>query len=117
MPKKVLVTGPVPSTVENKLKEEGFELDVRELKALVEESDLIEALKGKHGHVYGGYELMSAKVIESTDCLQVISFCGAGYEKFVDVDAASRKGIVVTNTPGANKQSVKENCLSILSPQ
>ena len=114
MDRKVLVTGPVSEKVLKKLQDQGFELDVRALKDLVDGDELIKALKGKHAHIYGGYESMDAKAINSADCLKVIAFVGAGYENFVDVNAATRKGILVTNTPGANTQSVAEMTIGLM---
>ncbi|MEF8902016.1 MAG: hydroxyacid dehydrogenase [Halovenus sp.] len=52
-------------------------------------------------------------VIDRADRLQVIAKHGAGLDN-VDVDAASRRGIVVCNTPGANSRSVAEHALSLL---
>jgi D-3-phosphoglycerate dehydrogenase len=56
---------------------------------------------------------LSADVIERADRLQVISKHGTGLDN-VDVEAASERGIVVCNTPGANAQSVAEHAIALL---
>jgi D-3-phosphoglycerate dehydrogenase len=45
--------------------------------------------------------------------LRVIARYGVGYDK-VDVEAAARRGVVVTNTPGANTNAVAEHTVALL---
>ncbi len=52
-------------------------------------------------------------MIEAADRLQVISRYGVGVDN-VDLRAASEKGIVVTNTPGANSISVAELTVGLI---
>ncbi|WP_436903189.1 hydroxyacid dehydrogenase [Halovenus halobia] len=54
-----------------------------------------------------------SRVIERADKLQVISKHGSGLDN-VDVDAASRRGIVVCNTPGANAPAVAEHAIALV---
>jgi D-3-phosphoglycerate dehydrogenase len=56
---------------------------------------------------------LDADLIDRADRLQVIAKHGTGLDN-VDVDAASRRGIVVCNTPDANTQSVAEHTLALL---
>jgi D-3-phosphoglycerate dehydrogenase len=56
---------------------------------------------------------LDAAVIDSADRLQVIAKHGAGLDN-VDVAAASERGIVVCNTPGANARSVAEHAVGLL---
>ncbi len=55
---------------------------------------------------------LSAAAIEASDRLRVIVVHGAGHDT-IDKDAASRKGILVCNTPGANARSVSELALAL----
>jgi D-3-phosphoglycerate dehydrogenase len=50
---------------------------------------------------------MTAEVIERAPHLQIIVRAGAGYDN-VDLEAASKKQIVVMNTPGQNSNAVAE---------
>jgi len=52
-------------------------------------------------------------VIDRAERLQVISKHGAGLDS-VDLGAASERGIVVCNTPGANARSVAEHAVTLL---
>jgi lactate dehydrogenase-like 2-hydroxyacid dehydrogenase len=38
----------------------------------------------------------------------LIAFLGAGYQSFIDVEAASQNGVAVTSTPGVNAHAVAE---------
>ena len=56
---------------------------------------------------------LDADGLERADRLQVIAKHGAGLDN-VDIEAASRRDIVVCNTPGANAQSVAEHAIALL---
>ncbi len=60
-----------------------------------------------------GLDSCDASVIERADVLRVISRYGAGFDA-VDLEAAARKGIAVTNTPGANQNGVAELTIGLL---
>jgi D-3-phosphoglycerate dehydrogenase len=55
---------------------------------------------------------LSALAIDASDRLRVVVVHGAGHDA-VDKDAASRKGVLVCNTPGANARSVSELALGL----
>jgi D-3-phosphoglycerate dehydrogenase len=55
----------------------------------------------------------TAEIIEAADKLKVIGRAGVGVDN-VDVEAASKKGIVVMNTPGGNTVSTAEHTVSML---
>jgi len=56
---------------------------------------------------------LDAEVIDRADNLKVIAKHGAGLDS-VDIEAASRRNIVVCNTPGANSRSVAEHAITLL---
>lgn len=60
-----------------------------------------------------GVEPISAKVIAESVDLKVISRNGVGLDN-VDLEAASRAGIQVLGTPGANSQGVAELALALM---
>jgi D-3-phosphoglycerate dehydrogenase len=60
-----------------------------------------------------GLDHCDASVIAKADRLRVISRYGAGVDA-VDLEAAARKGIAVTNTPGANRNGVAELTIGLL---
>ncbi len=66
----------------------------------VEEKDLLEIIPEIDAVITGSDEF-TVKVIQAADKLKVISKYGAGVEK-IDVEAATKKGIVVTYAPNQN---------------
>lgn len=55
----------------------------------------------------------TAEIIERADKLRVIGRAGAGVDN-VDTPAATRKGIIVMNTPGGNTLSTAEHTVSMM---
>ena len=56
---------------------------------------------------------IDSQIIDAAPALKLIARHGSGYSN-VDVDYATKKGIVVTNTPGANAVSVAEFTLGLI---
>lgn len=115
MNSKILVTDSlfIFAEHEEKLRQAGFEIE-RLDKPDATEEELIEALRGKAGYILGGAETVTAKVINSTDQLKVIAFTGAGYGSHIDAEAATAKGIAITNTPGTTTFAVAEMCIAMI---
>jgi len=77
------------------------------------EDEIVHLLEGVDGYI-AGLDYITARVIEQApETLKVISRYGAGYDR-VDVKAAAKKGIVVTNTPEVNSQSVAELAFGLM---
>ena len=60
-----------------------------------------------------GLDVIDRSALAKADKLKVISRYGVGVDN-VDLEAAKEKGIVVTNTPGANSVSVAELALGLM---
>lgn len=56
---------------------------------------------------------LTKKVIENADNLKVIAKHGAGLDN-VDIETASRKNIIVCNTPGINSRAVAEHTVTLM---
>jgi D-3-phosphoglycerate dehydrogenase len=75
-------------------------------------ADLVPLIPGVDGFIAGLDEIRRS-VIEAADCLKVIARYGVGVDA-IDLQAAREKGIVVTNTPGANSISVAELTIGLI---
>ena len=74
---------------------------------------IIDRLDGVDGYI-AGVDYITADVIERMpDTVKVISRYGAGVDR-VDIDACTKKGIIVTNTPGANSVAVCELAFGLM---
>lgn len=107
---RVLVAEPISEAGVAVLEEGGVEVDVR--------TDLDQAALTKTIEDYDGLIVRSAtkvdgKVIEAGDRLKVIGRAGVGVDN-VDVDAATRRGIVVVNAPQGNIISNAEHTIALL---
>jgi len=69
-------------------------------------------LQGVDGYI-AGLDVIDRSALAKADDLKVISRYGVGVDN-VDLDAARERGIVVTNTPGANSVSVAELAMGLL---
>jgi D-3-phosphoglycerate dehydrogenase len=77
------------------------------------EDAIIESIKGVTGIVLRSRAKITRRVIESADCLKIISRTGAGYDN-VDVEAATERGIMVCNLPGINSVTVAEHTMAVM---
>ena len=92
---------------------EDFEVDVREELA---KGDLIGEIAPYDALVVRSATQVSAQVIEAGEHLKVIARAGIGLDN-VDVDAATRRGIVVLNAPQSNIVSAAEHTIALLLAQ
>ena len=60
------------------------------------------------------YSEMDAEVLRACPRLRFISFLGIGYASCIDVEAATRQGITVANTPDYGSTSVAEHALAMM---
>ena len=60
------------------------------------------------------YSEMDGEVLRACPRLRFISFLGIGYASCIDVDAATRQGITVANTPDYGSTSVAEHALAMV---
>lgn len=89
--------------IENVIKESGNEL------VLVEggtRADLLEAVKDADGLIVRS-DKIDGEVMDAAPMLKVIVRAGAGYDN-IDLEAATKHGICVMNTPGQNSNAVAE---------
>jgi D-3-phosphoglycerate dehydrogenase len=75
-------------------------------------SELARLIPGFDGAILG-LDICDSSVIEHADRLRVISRYGAGFSE-IDLEAASERGIAVTNAPGANALAVAELAIGLM---
>ncbi len=75
-------------------------------------AELAKLLPGVDGYI-AGVDVIDRAALWAADKLKVIARYGAGVDN-VDLQAAQEKGIVVTNTPGANSVSVAELTIAFM---
>jgi D-3-phosphoglycerate dehydrogenase len=75
-------------------------------------AELAQLLPGCQGYI-AGLDAITRLALDHADQLRVIARYGVGVDG-VDLEAARAKGIVVTNTPGANSASVAELAVGLM---
>ena len=98
--------------VDLELRERGFETVHAPWTRRRSEAELLDLARDVHGAVIAG-EPFTAAVLDACPQLEVIARSGVGYDT-IDVEAATRRGIVVCNVPGVNAVSVAELTIGLV---
>ncbi|MEB0207516.1 NAD(P)-dependent oxidoreductase [Pseudomonas sp. CCC3.1] len=85
------------------------------LRTLVNEHSIREALPFVQGYIVGGPEYVSSELLSMATELKHLVVMGTGTASFVDIEAATQRGIRVSNTPGLNVQAVVEFTLAMMT--
>ena len=89
---------------------EGIEFEV---KTGLAGEELRQALEGFHGAVCRSGVKITAESLEGNTTLAAIARAGVGTDN-IDKEAATRKGIVVMNTPAGNTVSTAEHAMALM---
>jgi D-3-phosphoglycerate dehydrogenase / 2-oxoglutarate reductase len=108
---KVLVADPIAQRGIDELAIGGT-LDVI-VKIGLKPDELLAIIGEFNGLIVRSETKANAKVIEAAHNLKVIGRAGVGVDN-VDVDAATKRGIIVMNTPGGNTISTAEHAFSLM---
>lgn len=85
---------------------------VVKLEKYPEQADLVEAVKDVDALIIRS-DKVTAEVIAAAPKLKIVVRAGAGYDN-VDLDTATKAGVVVMNTPGQNSNAVAELAIAMM---
>jgi glyoxylate reductase len=102
----VLLTRRIPSSVFATLSA-AHDVDLHEAADVMAPDELKRRVVGKDGLICLLTDRISDDVLGAGDRLKIVANIGVGYEN-IDVEAARRRGIVVTNTPDVLTEAVAE---------
>lgn len=88
----------------------GLELDNR---PGLKDADLLAAVQAADGMIVRSETKVTAALLEKPGKLRAIVRAGVGVDN-IDVAAATRRGIIVMNTPGANTTSTAEHTITMM---
>jgi len=108
--KKVLISDSVDEKCTEILKSAGFSVDY---KTDFSKDELLKIIPDYNVLVVRSSTQVDAKLIEKMQSVEVIGRAGAGVDN-IDVKAATRKGILVMNTPGGNTISAAEHTIALM---
>ncbi len=110
MTARVLVSDDLSQEAVQILKKAGLEVDVKvglkpeELEAIIGDYDALAVRSATK---------VNAKLLDKAKKLKVVGRAGVGVDN-VDLDAATRRGVVVMNTPGGSSTTVAELALALM---
>src|SRR5580704_12408140 len=110
---RVLVTEKLAENGLTLLKEAGHEVDVQ---LELSPEALLGVLPGAHALIVRSATQVTAEALEAGTDLAVVGRAGIGLDN-VDVEAATRRGVMVVNAPQSNVLSAAEHTLALLLAQ
>ena len=108
---RILVTEEIADAGLDRLRAAGHDVDVQ-----LDLSALLSHVRGADGLIIRSATQVTAEVLEHADQLVVIGRAGIGLDN-VDVDAATRRGVMVVNAPQSNVISAAEHTMALLLAQ
>ncbi|ODM96869.1 D-3-phosphoglycerate dehydrogenase [Orchesella cincta] len=110
MPAKILITDPVDAVCANYLIKNGCHVDQIKLS----KEQLLENIKNYDGLIVRSETKVTADVLQAATNMKVVGRAGTGVDN-VDLDAATKRGILVMNTPGGNTLSAAEHTCALIA--
>lgn len=111
---KVFIARKIPEIGTEMLKKAGFDVDVNEdEEKVLTKLELIEKVKNKDALLSLLTDEVDEEVLSSAENLKIVSNYAVGLDN-VNIDAATRRGILVSNTPGVLTQSVAEHTFALM---
>ncbi len=107
---KILVSDSLSKQGVELLEKAGFAVTV---KTKLSKEELLKEIKDVDGLIVRSGTKVTAEVIAAAERLKVVGRAGSGLDN-VDTAAATRRGIVVMNTPGGNTVTTAEHALSMI---
>ncbi len=109
---KVFVTREIPEPGLKILRRE-FEIEVNPYDRVLSKAEIIKGLQGKDGLLCLLTDTIDKNVIDSEPKLKMISNYAVGYNN-IEVEAATKRGIPVSNTPGVLTDATAEMAWALL---
>lgn len=106
---KILITDPIATEGVNILRQHA-EVDIQQG---ITPPELASIIGDYDGLIVRSQTKVTAQVIEAADKLQVIGRAGVGVDN-IDIEAATRRGIIVVNSPEGNIVSTAEHTIAML---
>ena len=107
---KILVSDSLSKQGIEHLEKAGFTVVV---KTKLPKEELLKEIKDADGLIVRSGTKVTAEVIAAAERLKVVGRAGSGLDN-VDTTAATRRGIVVMNTPGGNTVTTAEHTMAMI---
>ncbi|MFO7446116.1 MAG: phosphoglycerate dehydrogenase [Ignavibacteriaceae bacterium] len=108
--KKIIITDAVDKKAVGVLEESGFQVTY---KPGMPRDEIKAVIKDYHGLIVRSETKANSELIALMENMEVIGRAGAGVDN-IDLEAATRKGVIVMNTPGGNTVSTAEHTMALM---
>jgi glyoxylate reductase len=112
MPKRVLISNVLPAEARRVIPAD-IEVEYNETDQPLPKAELMRRLQGKDGLICHIISSIDDEVLGSSSALKVVSNVAVGYNN-IDVAAARRRGVVVTNTPDVLTETTADFAWALL---
>lgn len=109
---KVFLTRELPETVLQYLKENA-ELELNQEDRVLNREEIMNGLQGKDAMICNLTDSIDAAIMDSQPNLRIIANYAVGFNN-IDVEAATKRGIWVTNTPGVLTEATADMAWALL---
>lgn len=110
---EVFITRRIFPEAKDKLEEEGIEYEINDTGKILEGEELLKGLEGKDGLICLLNDEVGPEVLDASSDLEIVANLGVGYDN-IDVEAATERGIMVTNTPGVLTETTADLSFGLL---
>jgi len=112
---KIYITRKIPETGINKLREIGFEVDINPEDRVLSKEELISVLRQKP---YDAVlclltDKIDKEIFDAAPKARIFANYAVGYDN-IDIAEAKRRGVMVSNTPGALTETVAEHAFALM---
>ncbi len=108
--KKIIITDAVDKKAAAVLENAGFEVTY---KPGMPKEEILKVIKDYNALIVRSETKVNSEMISAMENMEVIGRAGAGVDN-IDLDASTRKGIIVMNTPGGNTVSTAEHTMALM---
>jgi glyoxylate reductase len=112
MPKKILIPNVLPKEARD-LIPSGIEVEYNDTDEPLSKAELVRRLRDKDGLICHIISTVDEEVLAASPALKVVANVAVGYNN-VDVAAARRRGVVVTNTPDVLTETTADFAWALL---
>lgn len=95
------------------LEEEGHDIEINDTSRILSKRELIEKTRGKEGLVCLLNDEIDEEFLDACPDLRILSNVAVGYDN-IDIDAATERDVMVTNTPGVLTDTTADLAFTLL---
>lgn len=110
---KVFITRRIPETGIQFLREKGYEVVIRDKDGLISEEEIVHGIRNFDGVISMLSDPIGAELLSEAGKCRVIANYAVGTNN-IDIEAAAKQGITVTNTPDVLTEATAELAMALL---